>query len=782
MVCSLAVLCLAMLSARGGEPAEGVTHALLINGGSKPGANYQSHLHHLEDMVELLTGRGIPRRRIHIFSADGEDEAPDLSVRELSPPGFWLIEGTALGRRLRPRTEITDTRWKEVTLQPARKDALQGWFETAHKKLAPGDRLLLFVTDHGTTNPDDPDNGAISLWQEKLTVEELKGMLALLRPGVRTVMVMSQCYSGTFANAMYDGASSSELEGDIWPSGDVCGFFSTTRDLRAYGCYPEGRDRDRIGHAFRYIDALDRHTTTAEAHLEVLVTDNTPDVPLRTTDIYLERIIADEAETRGMQVEVLVDSLLSEAWRDRAAWEAEIRLLDSIGDAFGIFSPRSLAELETYASELESLLERMKTYAERWTATAVSVQQENVMGFVSERSDWKPRLLDEPLRALNAESRKALLAELLPQLEEYTRGQPEIWQRLERMQNLSQRASEARWRLDIRRAALLRMRSILVRIGGQVLLARDVEAVDGQARGSLQRQAFERLATCEALAPGKLPAAKLAAKPPPIEPLPSLADEMQVLEEVLPSWLGVHYGRLPASARAARGLAPGATLLRAVHPDSPALEAGLEAGDIVLGPPERPFHAYGQLREWTMTSPSGTPLKLVVIRPGMRIEEDQEMEITLSLRRFPLEIPELPGPPQVGEVAPAVPVGLQPVGSGTLPELSGRSHLLFFWATWCGPCKRAVPEVMAFAAANGILVLAISDEDAGTVGGFLKQRQEAFFDQVAVDPLRRSFITYGVSGTPTIILVDGEGVVRHRQVGYNTAKGLTLDGWSWSGS
>ncbi|MCZ6834004.1 MAG: TlpA disulfide reductase family protein [Acidobacteria bacterium] len=133
-------------------------------------------------------------------------------------------------------------------------------------------------------------------------------------------------------------------------------------------------------------------------------------------------------------------------------------------------------------------------------------------------------------------------------------------------------------------------------------------------------------------------------------------------------------------------------------------------------------------------------------------------------------------------MAPALPVGLQPVGSGTLPELNGRSHLLFFWATWCGPCKRAVPEVMAFAAANGISVLAISDEDAGTVGGFLEQRQEGFFDQVAVDPLRRSFITYGVSGTPTIILVDGEGVVRHRQVGYNAAKGLTLDDWSWSGS
>ena len=55
-----------------------------------------------------------------------------------------------------------------------------------------------------------------------------------------------------------------------------------------------------------------------------------------------------------------------------------------------------------------------------------------------------------------------------------------------------------------------------------------------------------------------------------------------------------------------------------------------------------------------------------------------------------------------------------------------------------------------------------------------------FFARVAVDPLRRSFIAYGVSGTPTIVLVDDEGVVRHRQVGYKAGDGLTVEGWRWA--
>jgi hypothetical protein len=59
----------------------------------------------------------------------------------------------------------------------------------------------------------------------------------------------------------------------------------------------------------------------------------------------------------------------------------------------------------------------------------------------------------------------------------------------------------------------------------------------------------------------------------------------------------------------------------------------------------------------------------------------------------------------------------------------------------------------------------------------LKGRREAFFDQVAV--IRQTFISYGIAATPTILLVDRQGIIRHRQVGYNADKGVTVEGWSW---
>ena len=241
------------------------------------------------------------------------------------------------------------------------------------------------------------------------------------------------------------------------------------------------------------------------------------------------------------------------------------------------------------------------------------------------------------------------------------------------------------------------------------------------------------------------------------------------LEEVLPSWLGVRFKPVPKTLQAGRELPAGASWLDAVYPESPAAEGGLEVGDLVLGPPERPFAVAGQIREWTMISPPHTPLPLRVVRPGANVEDDVDFVATLILRPYPLELPELPGPPQVGDLAPALPPGLELVGSGALPDLVGRPHLLFFWATWCLPCKRAVPEVMALAQARGLEVLAISDENAETVAGFVEKQGETFFRQVAIDPLRRSFITHGVSGTPTILLVDQEVVAV--QLGFDVTDG-----------
>lgn len=753
-----------LAAARAAQTDAGRVHALLINGGDRPESNYLSHLHHLEDMVDLLGRRGFSPERIHVFSADGEDPVADLATRDVAPPDFWILDGTGIGSRLRPPVRLVDTRWAGVTLHPARQTELRAWFEGASRRLVPGDRLLVFVTDHGTQDAAGPEGNAISLWHEKLTVKELRELVSRLAPGVQVVLVMSQCYSGAFAGVM------DEASGE--PSGDVCGFFSTTAQQMAYGCYPEGRDRDKLGHAFHFIEALGRKDTTGEAHLEVLAHDDTPDVPLRTTDVYLGRLVTREAAARGVEEPALVDSLLVEAWRNRAAWEPQIRLLDRMGTAFGTFSPRSLGEIADRERELEALARQMSTYAETWKTAQAGVQETLLRGFLREHPDWEVRLQPAAMQGLGAQDRAAQLAELLPKLMEHARRQTELWAKIEGFRRRTTRAAEARWRLEVRGAALQRMRTVLVGIAGRVLAERD----------AARRQALSGLQRCEAFAAGEPVSTAAEAQAPPAGPsFPPLSAEFATLEEVSPSWLGVRFRPVTPQVREQRKLPEGAVILDAVYPESPAREAGLETGDILIGPAGRTFQSSRELREWTLVAPRGVPLPLAVLRPDESSAGGRPFETKVTLRVAPVDWPKLPDPPRVGDKAPDLTGALSSVRTAALPDLKGRSHLVFFWATWCGPCKRAVPEVLALAASRGLPVLAISDEDADTVRQFLADRREPFFDDVAVDPLRKTFQSFGVSGTPTLLLVDPGQVIRHRQVGYTPDKGITLDGWRWTG-
>ena len=108
-------------------------------------------------------------------------------------------------------------------------------------------------------------------------------------------------------------------------------------------------------------------------------------------------------------------------------------------------------------------------------------------------------------------------------------------------------------------------------------------------------------------------------------------------------------------------------------------------------------------------------------------------------------------------------------------------RLLFFWATWCGPCKQSVPELLAFGEQQGVEIVAITDEDPEQIDAFLREFGE-FPENVASDPLRVAFQDYGVSATPTFVMLDAQGVVQAYQRGYDAERGLEVEGWKYPGS
>lgn len=98
----------------------------------------------------------------------------------------------------------------------------------------------------------------------------------------------------------------------------------------------------------------------------------------------------------------------------------------------------------------------------------------------------------------------------------------------------------------------------------------------------------------------------------------------------------------------------------------------------------------------------------------------------------------------------------------SLETLKGKVAVLDFWATWCAPCKAAIPELKAlvrrYGDKNFVLVSISVDEDEAAWRSFL-QRNGMTWPQ-CLDQKWDVTRLFGVDSFPTYIVLDGDGVVR----------------------
>jgi thiol-disulfide isomerase/thioredoxin len=285
------------------------------------------------------------------------------------------------------------------------------------------------------------------------------------------------------------------------------------------------------------------------------------------------------------------------------------------------------------------------------------------------------------------------------------------------------------------------------------------------------RAGFDGLRRCEDVALPKPPPAPRA--PATAATFPPLEDEQRVMREVVPGWMGIAFDDLPTRSRARRNIAEGAATVTALLPDSPAQAAGLHVGDLVLGPPGHPFTDQGDIKAWTMLLPVDKPTPLEVLRAG------KHLTVSLTPRLRPVTVPQM-GAPRVATPAPPL-YGATYRGAAPQTIAARGPFLLLFWATWCAPCKESLPEAMALARARHLPIVAVTDEGRPELDAFFAHWKRPFPENVVSDEDRLSFASYGVSGTPTIVLVDETHRVAAYTVGYTRERGLPVAGWHWDG-
>ena len=107
-----------------------------------------------------------------------------------------------------------------------------------------------------------------------------------------------------------------------------------------------------------------------------------------------------------------------------------------------------------------------------------------------------------------------------------------------------------------------------------------------------------------------------------------------------------------------------------------------------------------------------------------------------------------------------------------LSDYKGKKVYLKFWASWCGPCKRSMPELVELAGKKDrdfeiLSIVAPGLQGEKSVEDFPKWYQEQGYKDVPVlfDTSGAIFQAYQVRSIPTEILIDSQGKIGKIQFG-----------------
>jgi thiol-disulfide isomerase/thioredoxin len=115
-----------------------------------------------------------------------------------------------------------------------------------------------------------------------------------------------------------------------------------------------------------------------------------------------------------------------------------------------------------------------------------------------------------------------------------------------------------------------------------------------------------------------------------------------------------------------------------------------------------------------------------------------------------------------------------------LADLKGQVVILDFWATWCGPCKMAMPvidEWMKTKMPAGVKVFSVNvwERDPSKAQPFMEQNGYGMTLLYGYNDLSKE---YGFDGIPYLCVIDKEGNIRFEETGFAEELAENLGFWT----
>ena len=130
-----------------------------------------------------------------------------------------------------------------------------------------------------------------------------------------------------------------------------------------------------------------------------------------------------------------------------------------------------------------------------------------------------------------------------------------------------------------------------------------------------------------------------------------------------------------------------------------------------------------------------------------------------------------------GASAPPINVWTLSGQNVTLSSYKGRVLVLDFFATWCPPCREAIPHLIELSSKynkEGLQVLGLSaDEDGEKVGReFVAEKRITYPVALAGESLMTD---YGLRSIPTMYVINKKGIIVEKYMGYNDEMAKSME-------